>query len=73
MTGQGTYVRQYKVHVPASYDPKIPAPVVFGIHGLAQNPVMFCVTGAALDTKAHPPMGCSRSQSRLSPYPWNTS
>ena len=50
--GQGTYVRQYKVHVPPGYDPKVPTPVVFCIHGLAQNPVMFCVTGAALNTKS---------------------
>lgn len=50
--GQGTYVRQYKVHVPPSYDPATPTPVVFCIHGLSQNAVMFCVTGAALNTKS---------------------
>jgi polyhydroxybutyrate depolymerase len=50
--GQGSYTRQYKVHVPPSYDPKVPTPVVFCIHGLAQNAVMFCVTGAAMDKKS---------------------
>jgi polyhydroxybutyrate depolymerase len=38
--------------VPPSYDPKKPMPVVFCIHGLAQNAVMFCVDGAGLNTKA---------------------
>ncbi len=50
--GQGTYTRQYKVHVPPKYDPRVPTPLVFCIHGLAQNPVMFCVTGAAMDKKS---------------------
>jgi polyhydroxybutyrate depolymerase len=50
--GQGTYTRQYKVHVPPGYDPSVPTPVVFCIHGLSQNAVMFCVTGAALNTKS---------------------
>jgi polyhydroxybutyrate depolymerase len=50
--GQNDYVRQYKVHVPPGYDPKKPAPLVFCIHGLAQNAVMFCVAGAAMDKKS---------------------
>jgi len=50
--GQGSYVRQYKVHVPPGYDPRVPAPLVFCIHGLAQDAVMFCVTGAALNKKS---------------------
>jgi polyhydroxybutyrate depolymerase len=50
--GQGDRVREYKVHVPPSYDPNVPAPVVFCIHGLLQNAVLFCVAGAALHTKA---------------------
>ena len=52
VSGQGDRVRQYKVHVPPSYDPRVPAPLVFCIHGLLQNAVMFCVAGAALHTKA---------------------
>jgi polyhydroxybutyrate depolymerase len=47
--GQGSYVRQYKVHVPPSYDPKVPTPLVFCIHGLGQDAVMFCVTGTELN------------------------
>lgn len=47
--GQGSYVRQYKVHVPPGYDPHVPTPLVFCIHGLAQNAVMFCVTGAEIN------------------------
>jgi hypothetical protein len=52
LPGQAGNARQYKVHVPPSYDPKKPMPVVFCIHGLAQNAVMFCVDGAGLNTKA---------------------
>ncbi len=50
--GQGDYVRQYKVHVPPSYQPDVPTPVVFCIHGLGQDAVLFCVTGAAMDAKS---------------------
>lgn len=50
--GQGSYVRQYKVHIPASYKPDVPAPVVFCIHGLGQDALLFCVTGAAMNTKS---------------------
>jgi len=39
--------RQYKVHVPPSYDCRIPTPLLFCIHGLQQNGVMFCVHGSA--------------------------
>jgi polyhydroxybutyrate depolymerase len=39
--------RQYKVHVPPSYDCKVPTPVVYCIHGLAQNGVMLCVNGSS--------------------------
>lgn len=52
VSGQKGYTRQYKVHVPKSYDPNVPTPVVFCIHGLAQNAVMFCVAGAAMDKKS---------------------
>jgi polyhydroxybutyrate depolymerase len=48
--GQGTNVRQYKVHVPPGYDPRVPTPIVFCIHGLGQDAVLFCVTGAGLNT-----------------------
>ena len=50
--GQGAYTRQYKVHVPPGYDATVPTPVVFCIHGLGQNAVMFCVAGAAMDKKS---------------------
>jgi len=50
--GQGDYVRQYKVHVPPNYDPDVPTPAVFCIHGLGQTAVLFCVTGAAMHTKS---------------------
>lgn len=52
VAGQKTYTRQYKVHVPPSYDPNVPMPLVFCIHGLSQNPVMFCVAGTALHEKS---------------------
>jgi polyhydroxybutyrate depolymerase len=50
--GQSTYVRQYKVHIPPSYKPDVPAPVVFCIHGLGQDALLFCHTGAAMDAKS---------------------
>lgn len=52
VAGQGNRVRQYKVHVPPSYDPAVPTPLVFCIHGLGQNAVMFCVAGAGLHQKS---------------------
>jgi polyhydroxybutyrate depolymerase len=52
LPGQGDNVRQYKVHVPPSYDPKTPMPVVFCFHGLGQDPLMFCVTGADMPAKS---------------------
>jgi polyhydroxybutyrate depolymerase len=39
--------RQYKVHVPTGYDCHVPTPVLFCIHGLQQNGVMFCVNGTS--------------------------
>jgi polyhydroxybutyrate depolymerase len=50
--GQGNNTRQYKVHVPPSYDPMVPMPVVFCIHGLGMNAVMFCVDGTAMVAKS---------------------
>lgn len=47
-----TGARQYKVHVPPSYDPQVPTPLVFCFHGLSQNAVMFCVNGAGMVEKS---------------------
>ncbi|HMJ14433.1 MAG TPA: PHB depolymerase family esterase [Polyangiaceae bacterium] len=52
VSGQGNRVRQYKVHVPPGYNPAVATPLVFCIHGLVQNAVMFCVTGAGLHQKS---------------------
>jgi polyhydroxybutyrate depolymerase len=38
--------------VPPTYDATVPTPVVFCIHGLGQNAVMFCVTGTAMREKS---------------------
>src|SRR5262245_37571331 len=46
VVGQQGLARQYKVHLPPSYDCSVPAPVVFCLHGLSQTPVMFCVNGS---------------------------
>jgi polyhydroxybutyrate depolymerase len=46
VTGQPN-PRQYKVHVPPSYDCRTPTPLLFCIHGLMQNGVMFCVNGSS--------------------------
>jgi polyhydroxybutyrate depolymerase len=50
--GREGVTRQYKVHVPANYDPAVPMPVVFCLHGLQQNAVMFCVSGSNLVSKS---------------------
>lgn len=50
--GQKDYTRQYKVHVPASYDASTPTPLVFCLHGLGQDGLLFCVTGTAMDKKS---------------------
>jgi Esterase PHB depolymerase len=51
--GQQGNDRQYKVHVPPSYSPATPMPVLFCLHGLFQNAVMFCLdTGVAWNTKS---------------------
>jgi polyhydroxybutyrate depolymerase len=51
--GQKGNDRQYKVHVPPSYSPTTPMPVLFCLHGLTQNPVMFCLdSGVAWNTKS---------------------
>jgi polyhydroxybutyrate depolymerase len=53
VTGQMGNTRQYAVHVPAGYSKNTPVPALFCIHGLAQNPIMFCLdTGVAWPTKA---------------------
>lgn len=52
IAGQPGKTRQYKVHVPASYDPQKPTPVVFCIHGLGQNALMFCANGADMVAKS---------------------
>jgi polyhydroxybutyrate depolymerase len=52
VAGQNDLTRQYKVHVPPSYDCTKPAPVLFCLHGLGQTPVMFCVNGSAMPEKS---------------------
>jgi polyhydroxybutyrate depolymerase len=53
VAGQMGNARQYAVHVPTGYSAATPVPALFCIHGLAQNPVMFCLdTGVAWPTKA---------------------
>lgn len=50
--GQKGYARQYKVHIPPSYDPDVPTPTVFCIHGLTQNAIQFCVVGSGMIEKS---------------------
>ena len=53
VTGQMGNDRQYAVHVPTGYSKNTAVPALFCLHGLAQNPVMFCLdTGVAWPTKA---------------------
>ncbi|HKP59016.1 MAG TPA: PHB depolymerase family esterase, partial [Polyangiales bacterium] len=49
---QGSNMRQYKVHVPPSYKSSEPTPLLFCIHGLGQDALLFCVTGAAMHTQS---------------------
>lgn len=50
--GQQGLTRQYKVHVPPSYDCTKPTPVVFCLHGLGETAVMFCVNGSDFPAKS---------------------
>lgn len=50
--GQMNMTRQYRVHVPPQYDPKTPMPLLFCIHGLGQDGILFCVDGASMPTKS---------------------
>jgi polyhydroxybutyrate depolymerase len=53
VAGQMGNTRQYAVHVPTGYRSDTPVPALFCLHGLDQNPVMFCLdTGVAWPTKA---------------------
>jgi polyhydroxybutyrate depolymerase len=53
VTGQKGNDRQYKVHVPPSYSSTTPMPVLFCMHGLFQNAVMFCLdSGVAWNIKS---------------------
>jgi polyhydroxybutyrate depolymerase len=44
--------REYKVHVPSSYDRKKAAPIVYAFHGIGQNAVTFVVQGTDLVAKS---------------------
>jgi polyhydroxybutyrate depolymerase len=46
LAGQGARTRGYKVHLPPSYDPTKPIPVLYAIHGYTQNAVAFGVEGS---------------------------
>jgi polyhydroxybutyrate depolymerase len=50
--GQKGNVRQYRVHVPPQYDPKTPMPLLFCIHGLGQDGILFCVDGTGMPAKS---------------------
>lgn len=52
LPGQNGNVRQYKVHIPPGYKPEVPSPVVFCIHGLGQDALLFCVTGTEMNKKS---------------------
>ena len=52
IAGQNGMPREYKVHVPPSYVPNTPMPLVFCIHGLGQQPETLCLTGTAMDQLA---------------------
>jgi polyhydroxybutyrate depolymerase len=50
--GQADKVRGYKVHVPPSYQPSVPMPVLFAFHASNMTAVMFGVNGTGLMAKA---------------------
>jgi polyhydroxybutyrate depolymerase len=50
--GQADKVRGYKVHVPPSYKPDVPAPVVFAFHASNETAVLFAVNGTGLPAKS---------------------
>jgi polyhydroxybutyrate depolymerase len=52
LPGQPGKVRGFKVHVPPSYDPNVPMPVVFAFHASNQTAVLFAVDGIGLPAQA---------------------
>lgn len=52
LPNQGNRKRSYKVHVPKGYDASKPAPVLFALHGLLQNPLLFPINGTSLVAKS---------------------
>jgi polyhydroxybutyrate depolymerase len=50
--GQGDKVRGYKVHVPPSYQANVPTPVVFALHALHMDAVLFAVNGTGIIPKS---------------------
>ncbi|MDR3415773.1 MAG: hypothetical protein P4L83_06265 [Nevskia sp.] len=45
VTGQHGLTREYKVHIPKSYQRGVPTPLVFCLPGFLENTSMFCVRG----------------------------
>jgi polyhydroxybutyrate depolymerase len=52
LPGQPGKVRGFKVHVPPSYDPDVPMPVVFAFHASNQTAILFAVDGIGLPAQA---------------------
>lgn len=52
LPGQPGKTRGFKVHVPKGYDRSRPTPVVYALHGLQQNAVMFGVDGTGFVPKS---------------------
>jgi polyhydroxybutyrate depolymerase len=52
LPGSPGLTRQYKVHVPPGYNPNTPTPLVFCIHGLGQDGLLFCVSGVSMPAKS---------------------
>jgi polyhydroxybutyrate depolymerase len=52
LPGQSGKTRGFKVHVPKGYDASRPTPVVYALHGLQQNAVMFGVDGTGFVPKS---------------------
>jgi polyhydroxybutyrate depolymerase len=45
LSGQNGHTREYKVHVPQSYNPRVATPLLVCLPGLGTTTIMFCANG----------------------------
>jgi polyhydroxybutyrate depolymerase len=59
VTGQGSLIREYIVHIPNNYVSNVPMPLVFCFHGLVESIAMFCIDGSRTSSASVDATGAS--------------